>query len=220
MEQSLSQRAKRQYISVTFPNGKVFCYKNATATMIAVLKEIGSDQFPKISLELCHLPILSKEIYPKYSHYMKPVCDGWYLNTQSDSASKYMQLNSINQELALGLKIELGADLQTQEDPNKEAKTKQRDKLLVKFPDGEYYANENNTETFLEVIWQLGVDEIMRKDLSWGNNPLISFTKQYRGQIQVGDNRWIFVPGTTQNKAKLLRVIGAMLRVKFEISVI
>ena len=39
-------------------------------------------------------------------------------------------------------------------------------------------------------------------------------------QIQVGANRWIIVPNTTRDKAKLLRVIGAMLHVNMEINTI
>lgn len=213
-------RASRQYIRVTFPDGKEFCYKSSTSTMIAVLKYIGSRRFPEVTLELCHLPILSKTAYPKYAKYMKPVCDGWYVNTQSDSTSKYMQLCSINQQLGLGLKIELGEDLPTQENPDRVKRTKVQDKLLVKFPDGEYFANANNTDTFLEVVWQLGIDEIKRKGLQWGDKSLITHTKLYNGQIQVGENRWIVVPGSTQNKVKLLRVISAMLRIKLDISVI
>lgn len=220
MEQNMRTRASRQYIRVTFPDGKEFCYKSSTSTMIAVLKYIGADNFPKIKLELCYLPILSKTPYPKYEKYMKSVCDGWYLNTQSDTTSKYMQLCSINQQLKLGLKIEIGTDLPTTEDPDRVKKTKVKDKLLVRFPDGEYFANASSTDTFLEVVWQLGVDEIKRKDLQWGDKELITHTKLYNGQIQVGENRWIYVPTSTQNKVKLLRVISAMLRIKLDISVI
>lgn len=220
MDENIRTRASRQHIRVTFPDGKEFCYNNTTSTMIAVLKYIGADYFPKITLEVCHLPILSKTIYPKYAKYMKPVCDGWYVNTQSDTTSKYMQLCSVNQELGLGLKIEIGEDLPTQEDPDRVKKTRVKDKLLVRFPDGEYFANSNSTDTFLEVVWQLGIDEIKRKGLQWGDKPLITHTKLYNGQIQVGEDRWIFVPGTTQKKVKLLRVISAMLRIKLDISVI
>lgn len=92
--------------------------------------------------------------------------------------------------------------------------------FCYKFPDGEYFANTNSTDTFLEVVWQLGIDEIKRKDLQWGDKPLITHTRLYRGQVQVGENRWIYVPDSTQNKVKLLRVISAMLRIKLDISVI
>lgn len=162
-EEVKRSRAKKKLLRVTFPNGKVICYNNATSTMIAALNEIGEDRFSSIKLELCHLPLLSKEIYPKYQKDMKPICEGWYLNAQSNSDTKFLQLKAINEQLELGLKIELGSDFETVEDPEKERKTRGRDKLLVKMPDGEFIANDSALETFLEVIWNLGIEDIRKK---------------------------------------------------------
>lgn len=219
-EEKYRVRAKKKRIRVTFPNGKVICYNNTTSTMIDVLTEIGSDKFPAINLELCHLPLLSKEIYPQYKEWMKPVCDGWYLNAQSNSDSKYLQLRSINEQFSLGLNIELGTDFETEKKPVKEKKSRTKDKLLVKFPDGEYVGNDSALETFLEVVWKLGVDDIMRKRLVWGSNNLITTSKVINSQVQIGENRWIIVPGTTKEKVKLLRLIMALLHIKLEITII
>ena len=219
-EEVKRSRAKKKLLRVTFPNGKVICYNNATSTMIAVLNEIGEDRFSSIKLDVCHLPLLSKEIYPKYQKDMKPICEGWYLNAQSNSDTKFLQLKAINEQLELGLKIELGADFKTLEEPEKERKTRGRDKLLVKMPDGEFIANDSALETFLEVIWNLGIEDIRKKDLSWSGNPLITSKKMVYNQVQIDNDRWIIVPNTTKEKVKLLRVIGAMLHVKMDINVI
>lgn len=219
-EEVKRSRAKKKLLRVTFPNGKVICYNNATSTMIAALNEIGEDRFSSIKLELCHLPLLSKEIYPKYQKDMKPICEGWYLNAQSNSDTKFLQLKAINEQLELGLKIELGSDFETVEDPEKERKTRGRDKLLVKMPDGEFIANDSALETFLEVIWNLGIEDIRKKDLSWSGNPLITSQKMVYNQVQIDSDRWIIVPNTTKEKVKLLRVIGAMLHIKMDINVI
>jgi len=221
MEEDIKRaRAKKKTMRVTFPNGKVICYKNATSTMIAVLNEIGEDKFSSIKLELCHLPLLSREIYPKYKKDMKPVCEGWYLNTQSNSEGKYLQLKAINDQLNLGLKIELGTDFEVQDEPEKEKRTKSKDKLLIKMPDGEYIANNSTIDTFLEAVWQLGIEDIRKKDLSWGGNPLITKTKIANNQVQIDSDRWVIVPNTTKDKVKLLRVIGAMLHIKMDINII
>lgn len=53
-EEVKRSRAKKKLLRVTFPNGKVICYNNATSTMIAVLNEIGEDRFSSIKLDLCH----------------------------------------------------------------------------------------------------------------------------------------------------------------------
>lgn len=99
--------------------------------MIAVLCEIGSERFQDISLEMCHLPLLSKEIYPKYREWMKPVCDGWYVNAQSNTDQKYLQLTSISDSLGLGLIIRIGEELETQENPNKGKTTRPKGKLGI-----------------------------------------------------------------------------------------
>jgi len=160
------------------------------------------------------------QIYPQYKEWMKPVCDGWYLNAQSNSDSKYLQLRSINEQFSLGLNIELGTDFETEKKPIKEKKSRTKDKLLVKFPDGEYVGNDSAMETFLEVVWKLGIDDIMRKNLTWGSNSLITTSKVINSQVQVGENRWIIVPGTTKDKVKLLRVIMALLHTNLEITII
>lgn len=220
MEEVKRGRAKKKLLRVTFPSGKVICYKSTTDTMVAVLQELGEDVISKIELELCHLPIVSKEIYPKYRKWMNPICDGWYINTQSNSDSKFLELKSINDQLSLNLKLELGADLDAEDKPDKEKRTKSKDKLLVKFPDGQYFANNSTLDTFLEVVWEIGIDNIKRKDLSWGGNPLITTSKMFNNQVQVDSQRWIIVPNSTRDKIKLLRVIGAMLHINMEISTI
>lgn len=218
MEEVKRDRARRKLLRVTFPNRKVLCYKSTTDTMIATMQELGDGVIANIKLQSCHLPLLSKEIYPKYKEWMKPVCNGWYLNTQSNSDTKFLQLNAINEQLSLGLKIELGEDLVAQDNPNKEKRTRTKGEILVKLPDGQCFANNSITNTFLELIREIGIDKIKQKELTWCGKPLITASKMFNGQVQIDNERWIIVPNTTKDKVKLLRVIGAMLRINMEIT--
>ena len=218
MEEVKRDRARRKLLRVTFPNGKVLCYKSTTDTMIATMQELGDDVIANIKLQSCHLPLLSKEIYPKYKEWMKPVCNGWYLNTQSNSDTKFLQLNAINEQLSLGLKIELGEDFIAQDNPNKEKRTRTKGEILVKLPDGQCFANNSITNTFLELIREIGIDKIKQKELTWCGKPLITTSKMFNGQVRIDNERWIIVPNTTKDKVKLLRVIGAMLRINIEIT--
>lgn len=193
-------------------------YKSTTDTMIATMQELGDDVIANIKLQSCHLPLLSKEIYPKYKEWMKPVCNGWYLNTQSNSDTKFLQLNAINEQLSLGLKIELGEDFVAQDNPNKEKRTRTKGEILIKLPDGQCFANNSITNTFLELIREIGIDKIKQKELTWCGKPLITASKMFNGQVQIDNERWIIVPNTTKDKVKLLRVIGAMLRINMEIT--
>ena len=218
MEEVKRDRARRKLLRVTFPNGKVLCYKSTTDTMIATMQELGDDVIANIKLQSCHLPLLSKEIYPRYKEWMKPVCNGWYLNTQSNSDTKFLQLNAINEQLSLGLKIELGEDFIAQDNPNKEKRTRTKVEILVKLPDWQCFANNSITNTFLELISEIGIDKIKQKELTWCGKPLITTSKMFNGQVRIDNERWIIVPNTTKDKVKLLRVIGAMLRINMEIT--
>lgn len=218
MEEVKRDRARRKLLRVTFPNGKVLCYKSTTDTMIATMQELGDGVMANIKLQSCHLPLLSKEIYPKYKEWMKPVCNGWYLNTQSNSDTKFLQLNAINEQLSLGLKIELGEGFVAQDNPNKEKRNRTKGEILVKLPDGQCFANNSITNTFVELIREIGIDKIKQKELTWCGKPLITTSKMFNGQVRIDDERWIIVPNTTKDKVKLLRVIGAMLRINMEIT--
>ncbi len=220
MEDNLRQRAQKRLLRVTLPSGEVICHKNVTTTFVETLAKIGSDNFDKITLEQCYLPLLSKEIYPKYRKWMKPVCDGWYVNTQSVTDQKYIQLRSINTKLDLGMEIELGTDFITSDAKTALKPKKSGSKLLVKFPDGEYIGGENPIDTLLDAVWKIGVDELQRKGIEYREKPIITYTKQFNGQVQVGKDRWLTVPSLTNDKYKMLRLISSRMRLNLEITMI
>ena len=220
MEENLRQRATKKLLRVTMPDGMVICHKSATMTMIDVLVAIGSENFPKITTENCHLPLLSKEIYPRYKDYMKPVCDGWYINAQSDTGQKYMQLTSIKSQLGIAMEVEMGTGFITSDAKVVQKSKKKDDKLLVRFPNSEYAAGENPIDTLIDAIWQIGPDNIRRKELTFKDKPIITLSKQYNGQVQVGQNLWLTVPNQTKDKYKMLRIIDVMMKLGLEISII
>lgn len=220
MEENLRQRATKKLLRVTMPDGTVICHKSATMTMIDALVAIGSENFHKITTENCHLPLLSKEIYPRYKDYMKPVCDGWYINAQSDTGQKYMQLTSIKSQLGIAMEVEMGTGFITSDAKVVQKSKKKDDKLLVKFPNGDYAAGENPIDTLIDAIWQIGPDNIRRKELTFKDKPIITLSKQYNGQVQVGQNLWLTVPNQTKDKYKMLRIIDVMMKLGLEISII
>ena len=103
MDEQVRQRRLRSLLRVTFPDGKVLCYKSATMTFVEALQMISTDKLSQVKLESYHLPLISQEVYPRFKEWMKPIKDGWYVNVQSDSDQKYMQLVSINQQLVYQL---------------------------------------------------------------------------------------------------------------------
>lgn len=218
--QVVQQRSPKKILRVTFPNGTSICYNNATATYIETLKQIGADKFPLITLELGHLPLISRTKHTKYASYMKPIVDGWYLNTQSDTEQKYLQLRSISDMLHLGLNVEIGRDFEITNENTQKLNKSEKESLLIQFPDGEFIAECSPVETYIQSIWKIGIDNIQRKDIRLSDKPLITRKKQYPKQIQVGSDQWLVVPGTTKEKAKWLRIIASMMHIDLKISVI
>ena len=220
MEENLRQRAEKRLLRVTLPDGRVICHKSILMTYVEALAEIDSSDYEKVNMDNCHLPLLSKEIYPRYEKWMRPLKDGWYVNTQSDTEQKYIQLRSIAKQLNIPLEIEVGRDFITSDVKVQQKPKKRGNKLLVKFPDGEYIGEGNPIDTFLQTIWKVGVDVLWRKGLEYKGKPLITTVKQYNGQIQVADNRWLTIPPQTKDKYSMLRIVDSMLRLGLEISII
>ncbi|MBQ9650247.1 MAG: hypothetical protein IJV25_07470 [Prevotella sp.] len=194
MDEQVRQRKLRQLLRLTLPDGKVLCYKSATMTFVEALRLIGTDRLQEVKLENCHLPLISQEVYPRYKEWMKSIGEGWYVNTQSDSNQKYMQLVSIKQQLGLDWKVEVGADFTPSDDKVPQRKKREAQRLMVKFPDGTCICEANPVDTFVHTIKKVGVELLMRKETQYSGKPLITSTKQYNGQIEIGEKQWLMIP--------------------------
>lgn len=194
MDEQVRQRKLRQLLRLTLPDGKVLCYKSATMTFVEALRLISTDRLQEVKLENCHLPLISQEVYPRYKEWMKSIGEGWYVNTQSDSNQKYMQLVSIKQQLGLDWKVEVGADFTPSDDKVPQRKKREAQRLMVKFPDGTCICEANPVDTFVHTIKKVGVELLMRKETQYSGKPLITSTKQYNGQIEIGEKQWLMIP--------------------------
>ena len=213
MDEQVRQRRLRRLLRVTFPDGKVLCYKSATMTFVEALQMISTDKLGDIKLDSYHLPLISQEVYLRFKEWMKPIKDGWYVNVQSDSDQKYMQLVSINQQLDLKWKIEVGADFTPSDDKVPQRKKREAQRLMVKFPDGTSICEANPVDTFRRAIEKIGIETLMRKGVQYSGKPLITITKQYNGQIEVGERRWLTIPPQTRDKLMTLRIVSATMHI-------
>ena len=220
MEEDLRRRAKTRIIRVTMPDGEVICFNRPTQTLIEALRKIGSENFPKIDLKVAGLPLISKEIYPQYKESMREVCDGWYVVLNGGTSEKYIQLRSIAQQLGINMEVEIGDNFITQRASRDLSGRRRDDKLLVKFPDGTFVAGDNPIDTLLEAIWKIGPENIRRKELMFKDKQIITLSKMYNGQVQVGKNMWLTIPSSTKDKYKMLRFIDMMMRLGLETNII
>lgn len=217
-EDNHSTREKNKILKVTFTDGIVICYKKTSATFIETLRRIGVEKLQQVDLKLCHLPLISKEIYPKYEQWMKPLDEGWYVNTQSTSEQKYLQLNSIVRQLKLDIKLEIGADIVPSSVKSFQKSRNRKGALLIKKPDGQYIGGDSATEVYIETLKWIGLDMLKRKDIELEGKKVVTPYQLYKSQQEVEKGSWLTIPSDTNKKVKSLRVLTAILKIKLDIN--
>lgn len=219
-ETGFVQRGLKKVLRVTFPDGKVLCYKSITLTFVETLRNIGVERLQEINLELCHLPLIAKEIYPKYKQWMKPLDDGWYVNTQSTSEQKYLQLKSITKQLDLDIKIEIGENIKPSPVKSFQRTGDKGRVLLIKTPDGSFIGGESPMEVYKETLKWIGLDMLKQKQIELEGKKVVTAYQLYKSQVEIEKGTWLTIPSDTNKKIKALRVLKALLRIDLEINVI
>lgn len=188
--------------------------------MLAALAKIGKDRFPEIKLEIGGHPIITQQILPKYKAYMREICDGWYLNTQSDNDCKYMQMKAINDTLGLGLKVEVGTDFKARAIPDRAVRHRTKETLRIHFPeDDTYIALESPQDGYLEAVRKIGINKIVNHRIPYKSYTLATRVRESSRQLPV-DDCWIYVPGSIKDKALMLRTIALCLRIPLDVSIV
>ncbi len=222
-DETVRKRSRKRHLSVTFPDGTTICRINATITYLEVLQHIGPEKVATAGIDVSKYPLVMREVPDRLKEWCKPLENGWYVNMQgSDASVKYRQLSIISERLNLGLKIEMGTNLY-KDDENKEKdvmpKTRMAKKnFMVKFPDGSSIECSNPFQTFVEAIRKLGVDTLQRKGIEIAGKSLITVSKRYNGQVEIGKNQWLFVPFLTKQKMMWLQSIGSLMHYRIETS--
>ena len=207
-----NQRQKPLKIRVTFPDGKVICHSTVLHTFIETLKAIGSENFDKISLEVGGLPLISKTKYQKYGNGMRLINDGWFVNIQSDTEQKYMQLKSIQQQLNLDLKIELGRNFETTRfNSGRTRKTTN----LVTIINNELIVEDPIT-VYITVLKYIGLEKLKESPIRISNQKIVTPINLYDGQLEIDFNQWVTLPPQPYSRSviKWLQIILSVTQTK------
>lgn len=212
-------RSQKKVLRVSFPDGTIYCYKNATITFTESLRKLGADNVAGLNMEWRHNSLCSKTSIPGYEQYMKPLDNGWLVNTQSDTSEKYLILKSVASKLGAECTVEIGEDFETS---NTKGFTKSRKKiggLLIQFADGEFIGGVSPKDSYIQAIIKIGLDTINYKGFEDHGQELVTRYNKYRGQVQSGD-KWITIPGQTKDKILALQRISLKLNLGLKITVI
>lgn len=215
-------RGKRLRLKATFEDGAVVCDTSATQTMIETIRRIGVERVAGLNMEVCHIPLVSQEINPRYARWTKPMGDGWYLMAQSDTRQKYMQMASLISQLGVDVKVEL-ADFDAVESsvPLKtEVKRKKKAQMEVTIGGRTITHGSDIVFTFLDVVELIGVSKVKKTGIRVGHFPIVTHDKVANNQIQTSTGEWLTVPSVTKDKYKVLRVISSMTHTPLDIKII
>ncbi len=97
----------RAKVRVTFPDGHIIQPSKVLDSLLEVVKYAGPEKVRELNIICCADNLILKNPAPRYQKPSKPVGDGWFCNTCSDTATKYAQMVEISNRLGLGLKVEL-----------------------------------------------------------------------------------------------------------------
>lgn len=212
----MRQRATPLRIKVTFPHGKTICHRQVTDTLVETLNAIGASRFSEINLTVGGFPLLSHDVPLPDTFKTRELDAGWRIIVRSDTREKFMQLQAINRQLELGLLIETGQFEDYDEIATVSKTMRERNGILVTFPDGTRIGELKVSATFLKTIEKLGVKELLMKGILTGSKQLITKQKMYSNQIQSGEY-WITTPNTHKERIKVLKVAAAMMHTNIDI---
>ena len=95
----------RQKIKVIFPNGKTIQPNKVLEALVEVVKYAGPERVHDLGIIVCADNLVLKTPKPRYVNPCKPVGDGWFVNTCSDTPTKYEQIKQISSDLELNLQV-------------------------------------------------------------------------------------------------------------------
>lgn len=206
-------------IKVTFLDGTEYCYKSPVNTVLAVLRKIGEEKFPSISLMRGKNRIVSQSYSPEIKKYIREIIPGWYYFNQSDTREKTSQLININRQFDIDMKIEVG-NFKGEANPRIEGTTKHKNRLVVTMPNGDVIDHESYRQVFVDCIYKLGPRKVSAASVNINvskNRDLFSTTNSDGNRFKLDETLYVEMPYTSKDAMKYLKIIGSSLRVNLRI---
>lgn len=106
-EGSYTPRTKRYVIQVEFPDGRSVCHRQVLKTLLDVVEYAGADRVRSLNIPTVTGNLIAADIVDnkRYLRSQKRLSTGEYVQTCSDTNTKFKQINEINKRLGLGLVV-------------------------------------------------------------------------------------------------------------------
>ena len=221
-DEKKNKKRKTHILRVEYPDGYVIEDKNVSTTYCTFIKEIGVEEVN--ILGICHagVNIVSRELDPKYANYQREIGDGWYVMTNSPTTVKYHDILKIIDEYGLDIKVSLVSldTSMTSTISKTTSKSKKREKIKVKFPNGKIIQPSKVFEALLEVVRYAGAESVQSLGIvCCGNNLILKNpTPRYvRSSKPVGDGWLCNTCSDTRTKYDQIKTISDKLSLRLEV---
>ena len=217
MTELVYNRAKKKKLRVVFPDGTIICFKNATTTYIEAIKKIGPEVFASAGLEIGYLPVVSTECYERYKKYMMPLTDGWWVNTQSDSSQKYLQLRSVKTKLGLDYEVQLAEEFDEYNEAATQ-KSRKQDLICVYYSEDEFIHAPHNEDVFVKTVERIGAERIMHRCIEFLGKEVVTRYNKYPKQRKLDCGLWVTIPQSSKDMRHSLEYIDNKLKIGLKVS--
>lgn len=94
-------------LRITFSDGRVIQESQAAETFRRFVMEVGPERVRSLGMKQCKIPLISNTLDKKYQRAQKPVGNGWYLMTNSNTLTKKRDIERIARELNIKVKVDI-----------------------------------------------------------------------------------------------------------------
>lgn len=215
-------RRKTHIIRIEFSDGRIMEDKNVSSTYCSFIREIGAEEVSILDISHAGVNIVSKELDVKYSDYQRNIGNGWYVMTNSPTTVKYHDILKIIDEYGLDIKVSLvSLEISTTSTfPKTTSKSRKREKIKVKFPNGKIIQPSKVFEALLEVVRYAGAESVQSLGIvCCGNNLILKKpTPRYvRSSKPVGDGWLCNTCSDTRTKYDQIKTISDKLSLRLEV---
>ncbi len=169
------KKRKVVIIRVKFPNGEIVQEKRVSETFVKVVEYADPGKVRNLNIIVCgkNMIMRENEINPRYATATKYVDNGFYVNTCSDTPTKYNIINRVSNELGLNLMIDY-ISMDSNKVVSLTSQVSSRAKIKVTFPDGKEIKHAKVLQTLIDVIYYAGILEVEELNIRVNKDNLVT----------------------------------------------
>jgi hypothetical protein len=101
-----NEKRKSYILKVTYPDGRIVAERIVYKTLIDVIQNAGAFNVQSLGIVINKINLISETVLPRYETAQKPLGNGLYAMTNSDTETKQRIIEQISEAFNIGLKVE------------------------------------------------------------------------------------------------------------------